>query len=184
MDDRLKINVSPTDQGEVREFSLDAAKAAGWSDDPGTGKAVLAPDARGAPGHEILNPMPFAPPIGYTPSPPIQELIQSMVKSEMDRLQADDEIDDILDAEDFDVPDDMPSLETIYEVVAMEPEAPNLKDTPEVSVADRAKMDAEYYELLDREKLLRRRHREAAIKKQQEEHRDLYGDPPAEGKGA
>jgi len=52
---------------------LDQAEVAGWSDDPGTGVAVLALDERGAPAYEVFNPMPFAPPIGWEPTPPLDE---------------------------------------------------------------------------------------------------------------
>lgn len=159
---------------------LELAKEAGWSDDPGTGKAVMLLDERGNAAFEVGNPMPFAPPIGYEPTPPIEQLIRDRVKLEVDRLRDEDEIDDIVDAEDFDIPDELAPLETIYEVVAMEPEAPAIRGAPKLSQEDRAKADAEYLDLVERERLLKKRHREAALKKQRQDADNelrLYGDP-------
>lgn len=162
---------------------LELAEAAGWSDDPGTGKAVLVPDSRGNAAYEVGNPLPFAPPIGYEPTPPIDQLIRDRVKLEVDRLRDEDEIDDVVDAEDFDIPDELAPLETIYEVIAMEPETPALPRDAKTSPEDRAKADAEYLDLVERERLLRKRHREAALKKQAADaasELSLYGDPPPE----
>lgn len=174
--EKLKVVVAPNEDGVIpsNEDLIKAAEAAGWSDDPGTGKAILLPDANGNPAYEVFNPMPFAPPIGFEPTPPIEQLIRDRVKLELDRLKDDDEIDDINDAEDFDVPDELPPLQTIYEFIAMEVEAPAVRAEPDPK--DRIKAELEYEELKDRERLLRRRHREAALKKAQEEV-ELYGDP-------
>lgn len=174
---KMRVRISPDEDGVVREVSHADLEAAGWSDDPGTGKAVMLPAANGRPGYEVLSPMVFAPPIGYEATPPIDELISSRVRQEFERLKDDDEIDDILDAEDFDVEDDTVPLETIYELVAMAPEVPSLPKDSKPDLTEKAKMDIEYEELLARERANRKRNREASLKKQQEEH-ILYGDPP------
>lgn len=182
--EKLVIEVRPDANGEVpaNDVLLKAAQAAGWSDDPGEGKAVLLPDERGAPGYEVLNPLPFAPPIGFTPTPPIEQLIRDRVALEVARLRDEDEIDDILDAEDFDIPDELPPLETIYEFISMTPEAPEVKSEP--SLEDRAKADAEYEEHLERARVLRKRHRKAELDRRRQEEELLYGDdPPPADKG-
>lgn len=163
----------PIGAGSNEDF-LDAAERSGWSDDPGTGKAILIPDERGAPGLEVLNPTPFAPPIGFTPTPPIDELIKAAVRREV-MLRDDDEIDDIIDAEDFDIPDELPPLETIYEFVGMEPEVPAVKP---VSAAERAEAQIAYEKVLEAH---RKAHRDRAVvehNKIKEAARRLYGDPP------
>lgn len=176
MSEKLKIEIVPDSDGVVREVGdvLSAAQAAGWSDDPGTGKAVMLPGANGRPGYEVPNPMSFAPPIGWEPTPPIEQLIRDRVKLEYDRLKGEDEIDDIIDAEDFDVPDELPPLETIYEVIAMEPEAPRLP--PEEPLEKRVSRHLDEEEALTRARLERKRNREAALKKQSQEAAELYGD--------
>lgn len=168
MTDKLKIAV---DQHRVdpTSITMDKLAAAGWSDDPGQGKTLLAPDERGAPGYEILNPMPFAPPIGWEPTPPIEELIRQRVSDELSRLKAEDEVDDIVDAEDFDIDDELPPLETIYEVIAMKPESPALPKDSMPDAAETAKAQVDLEELVAQERLMRKRHREAALKRQREE---------------
>jgi len=183
--EKLKINVDRRiDQATV----LDQAENAGWSDDPGTGVAVMALDERGARAYEVLNPMPFAPPIGWEPTPPIEELVRQRVISELARLKDEDEIDNITDAEDFDVPDELPPLETIYEVVAMESESPALRDSrkvdPKAAALEKVKADLDYEELMTRERLMRKRHRAAALKRQQEEIEDLDSPERSLDRGA
>lgn len=183
--DKLKIKVYNEAHREMEDPKsvdlLARALDAGWSDDPGTGKAVLLADGNGNPAYEVINPMPFAPPIGYEPTPPIEQLIRDRVKLEVDRLKDEDEIDDINDAEDFEIDDELAPLETIYEVIAMEPESPAIPRDAKKSLEDDAKAEAEYMDLVERERLLRKRHREAALKAQKEsvetEERLLYGDP-------
>jgi len=97
----------------------------------------------------------------------------------MSRLQGDMEIACEEEVDDFDVPDEVPPLETMNEVIAMERQAPKLKEK-EPSLEDRAKVEAEYRELVDREVLMRRRHREAALKKQADDAKEelaLYSEP-------
>jgi len=175
---KIKVEVAPDANGEIVDIEemIPKMTAAGWSDDPGTGKAVLLPDERGAPGREVLNPLPFAPPIGFEPTPPLEELIRDRVRREVASLRDDEEIDDILDAEDFEVDDELPPLETIYEVVAMKPEAPKMERLPEPSLEDRVKAEVEYEELKDRERLLRKRHRRAALERAKQELVELGED--------
>ena len=181
--DKIKVVV---DRDRVDPTSIDAKamEAAGWSDDPGTGKAILVPDERGNPAYEVLNPLPFAPPIGWQPTPPLDELIRQRVQDEVSRLKDEDEVDDVIDAEDFDVDDETVPLETIYEVIAMKPEAPALPKDAKEDLEDRVKADLDYEEMVVKQRLLRKRHREAALVKQKEESDLLYGsDPEPNGEG-
>lgn len=135
-------------------------------------------DERGNPAYEVPNPMEFAPPIGFEPTPPVEQLIRDRVRLEFERLRGEDEIDTIEDADDFDVPDELPPLETMYEVIAMEKQAPKL---PEPTLQDRAKADAEYMEMVERERIMRKRHREAALKKAADDANEelkLYSSNP------
>lgn len=187
--EKVKVRVAPDDLGQVPEVTVEDLAEAGWSDDPGTGKAVLVPDERGAPAYEIVNPLPIAPPIGWEPTPPIEQLIRDRVKAEFDRLKDDDEIDDIVDAEDFEIPDELPPLETIYEVIGMEPQAPSVKP---LSAEERAQADVAYEEVLDRHRRLAKKRSREEYERRQREMRELYGDegvkavlpPDDEGKGA
>lgn len=178
MKDLLKIEIAPDADGVVRDVSevLKSAEGAGWSDDPGTGKAVMLLAANGRPGYEVGNPMSFAPPVGWEPTPPIEQLIRDRVKLEYERLRDGDEIDDIIDAEDFDVPDELVPLETIYEVIAMEPEAPAIPREEPLEKRVARHLDEE--EAVTKARLERKRNREAAVKKQTQEAAELYGDPP------
>lgn len=183
--DRLRVDIRPLVDGSVPsdEEMLEKAVEAGWSDDPGTGHAILVEDERGAPGYEVLNPLPVAPPIGWTPTPPLEELIRDHVRREFVQLQGEDELDDIIDAEDFDVPDELPDLSTIYEFVGMEPQAPEAR-VKEASPEELAKAEADRLDLVDRQRLLNRRAREEKLRRQRERDELLYGDeksPPGGG---
>lgn len=172
--ERIKVVVSPRPDQVIKEgVNLNdlyqQLRAAGWTGDPGEGVAYLLPDANGNPAYEVLNPVPFAPPIGWTPTPPIEELIRERVRHEVARLRDDEEIDDINDAEDFDIPDELPPLQTMYEVIAMEAEAPALRGEKKLSVEEEAKLHAEYLDAVDQQRLLRKRSREAALRKQRDE---------------
>lgn len=175
--DKIKIAVVNPDTGETpsNEELLQAAEEAGWSEDPGTGKAILIADERGAPAYEVFNPLPMAPPIGWTPTPPIEELIAQRVQLELGRLKDDEEIDDIIDAEDFDVPDDLPPLETIYEFIGMEPQAPQMK---EPNLEDRAKAEVAYEEILENHRKLARKRSREEYDRRVKEAADMYGVPP------
>ena len=174
--DKIAVNVTANLDGEVPsdDVLLDMATKAGWSDDPGTGHAVLIPDERGNPGYEVVSPLPHAPPIGWTPTPPIDELIRQRVAQEFARHD-DEEIDDVIDAEDFDIPDELPNLETIYEFMGVEREAPAVKPPTR---EQQAEAQVAYEELLER-------HRRVAKNRAREEYerikkaaRDQFGEPP------
>lgn len=184
MNKTLKIEIVPSFSGEIRDVSsiLDEALAAGWSDDPGQGKAVLIKDDNGNPAYEVFNPMGFAPPIGFEPTPPIDQLIRERVALEVERLRDDEEIDSEDEVNDFDVPDELPPLETYYEVIAMEPTAPSIPKTKDP--AERAKEYLDLEETVTRERLLRKRHREAALEKQRQEHDELYAGTSLTDRGS
>lgn len=175
--DKFKVTVSPNADGEVvdEQVLLDGAVKAGWSEDPGTGKAILVPDERGAPGYEVGSPIPVAPPIGWVPTPPIEQLISERVAREF-QLRDEEEIDDIVDMEDFDVADELPPLETIYEFIAMEPQVPAVKP---LSPEERAKAEVEYEEVLDRHRRVAKRRSREEYKRRQDEMKALYGDDAA-----
>lgn len=176
---KIKVYVRPSEFGEVRDIDHAQMEMHGWSDDPGTGSAILLPDERDNRAYEVLNPLQFAPPIGYQPTPPIEELIRDRVNTELMRLKGDEVIDSEEDENDFDVPDDLPPLETIYEVIAMKADAPTIpKVDPKEELSAKARADLDYWEAIDRERLLRKRHRETTLKNQQDElaSSELYGD--------
>lgn len=176
---KIKVQIAPSDIGEVRSIEINDMQLAGWSDDPGQGEAIMLPNENDMPSYEVLSPLQFAPPIGYQPTPPIEELIRDRVHVELQRLRGEDVVDDKDDENDFDVPDDLPPLETIYEVIAMKADAPPLpKVDPKEELSAKARADLDYWEAIDRERLLRKRHREATIKSQQDElsSSELYQD--------
>jgi len=167
--DKLRVEVQNVD-GETMspEDLLNAAKAAGWTDYPGDGKAVMMLDERGNPAYEVPNPMPFAPPIGWTPTPPLDELIRQSVRRELALLRESDVLEESEeDLIDFDIPDELPELSTVYEFVDMQTQGPRVAKEP--TAAERAKADAEYQELLSDEKAKRLRHRQEAARKQRDE---------------
>lgn len=121
MDEKFKIEVAPRgDTGELFDWSEDewrqAIKLAGWSDDPGSGKAIIAPDGR-----EIFNPVPVAPPIGWKPEPDMFQIMKAMVQRELAALKGDEIAETAEEAEDFVVDEDFDPM-SIYEVVDMIPD--------------------------------------------------------------
>lgn len=170
--DKLKITVDPLlVPKKAMDQILDEALAAGWSDDPGQGKAVLMKDARGNYAYEVHNPMPHAAPIGWEPTPPLDELIRDRVRAEYARLKDDEVIDTEEEANDFDVPDELP-LTSVYEVQEMVEEAPALRKTPEQV----AKEYLDTMELVERERYARKRAREQAIDKQRKALEEAEGE--------
>lgn len=124
--EKFKVVVSPDADGVVPDLAQDdlirKAQEAGWTDDPRDGRAFLLPDGR-----EILNPVPLEPPIGFTPTDSIDKLIQDRVREALRGLRGEDTIDeDIHDLEDFDIPDELPDLTTIYEFMGMEADIPRV----------------------------------------------------------
>lgn len=174
--DKFQVKLYPDHLGVLPDEGavMEQMKEAGWSDDPGTGRAVLVPDERGAPAYEVLSPIPVAPPIGWQPTPPIEELINSIVKREFARFD-EEEVDDINDAEDFDIPDDLPPLETIYEVIGMEPQAPRVK---EPTAEERAAADIAYEEVLERHRRVAKGRAREEYERRVKEARALHGEPP------
>jgi len=107
--EKLKVTVDPdvTKDGEVvppfpEDILYEKMAEAGWSDDPGTGKAILTPG-----GSEIVSPMPVAPPIGYVQEPSVMDRLNDMLYARLNAmLQGDDVLDETEEeANDFDVPD-------------------------------------------------------------------------------
>lgn len=185
MTDKIRIDVHPdmseflqlSDQEQVKEIQ------AAFSDDPGEGKAYMLRDRNGNPAYEVHNPVPFAPPIGFSPTPPIDELIRDRVRAEYARLRDEEEIDTLEEADDFDVSDEEP-ITSVFEVQMDEtaPRPPNV----ELSMEERAKMHVDFLELAEREKLNRKRAKEIHLAKQREalkaaeDDAALYGAPPGE----
>lgn len=172
--EKIKVAIAPDYNGVVADVSIADLEAAGWSDDPGTGKAVLVKDERGNPAYEVFNPLPIAPPIGWQPTPPIEELIAQAVRREF-ALRDDDEVDDIIDAEDFDIPDELPPLETMYEIVGMEPQAPAVK---EPTAEERAAAQVAYEDVLEAHRRVNKRRAREEYERKVKEARELHGEPP------
>lgn len=127
-DETFEIVVFPDPNGQVPEpITGEDMKAAGWSlDDPGKGKAIL--DSLG---REVLNPMPFAPPLGFRGEPTIMDRLEALVNQRMAQLQDDDFIEETeADRNDFDM-DDGEDFESVY-TVTMAPEVPRIPDAPQV----------------------------------------------------
>lgn len=174
--EKISVNVTANLDGEVPNDGtlLEMASAAGWSDDPGTGHAVLIPDERGAPGYEVINPLPHAPPIGWEPTPPIEELIRQRVAAEF-ALRDDEEVDDIIDAEDFDIPDELPNLETIYEFMGVEREAPAVKPPTK---EQQAEAQVAYEELLEKHRRVAKHRAREEYERIRKAAREQFGEPP------
>lgn len=74
-------------------------------------------------GHEQLNPTPMQPPLGYVRQPSLAEQIRQQVAS-MRRLE-DNEPETEEEADDFDIPDDPPDVQSRWE----NDNIPSLKET-------------------------------------------------------
>lgn len=122
--DKVDITVPA---GMSAEF-FDAAMDAGWSDDPGTGKAILITDPLHENyGAEILNPQPMAPPVGYVAEDTLEDMVRRHMQKQFNLMQGDEIIEeDENEVDDFDVPDDLEDLESIYNVKELVPEVPSL----------------------------------------------------------
>lgn len=132
---KYHVAVSPdiTPDGEIvppfsEEVLLDKMEAAGWTDDPGQGKAILTPG-----GSEIVSPIPVAPPIGYVSEPSIMDRLTEMLDARLRQLAEGDVLDESEEeANDFDVPDPEDfHPRSIYEISLIE-EAPALPRSPVV----------------------------------------------------
>lgn len=134
------VHVSPdvTPEGEVvtpfpEEVLLDKMDKADWTDDPGTGKAVLTPG-----GAEIVSPIPVAPPIGYVSEPSMMDRLSQMLNARLLQLAEGDVLDESEDeANDFDVPDPEDfHPRSVYEIQLIE-EAPALPRRESVVVDEK-----------------------------------------------
>lgn len=126
---KYDVTVSPdvSPDGEVmapfpKEVLLDKMDASGWTDDPGTGKAILTPM-----GSEIVSPIPVAPPIGYVQEPSVMDRLAEMLNARLAQLRDNDVLDETeAEANDFDVPDPEDfHPRSIYEITLID-EAPAL----------------------------------------------------------
>lgn len=106
------------------EVMAEAMEGALWSDDPGTGKAVILQDGR-----ELLNPLPVAPPASIAAAaaePSVNDLVDRALKRHFEQLKAADEIDTLEDMDDFGEDDDFTPLSQ-FEMVLRD-EAPRIPD--------------------------------------------------------
>lgn len=140
--DKFKVDIHPRDTGELPS-SLELERVQGvinedWSEDVGVGKAILLEVGR-----EVVNPVPHAPPLGYRPEPSIMEMVDAMVKRRLAELGDDDVIDENLqEAEDFEVPDDMdPSSPYEIQLISEFPAMP--RNVPAERDDDRSGLDEE-----------------------------------------
>lgn len=129
-DERVRVEVSASPStGEFETISEEALRLAGWTEDPGEGKAVLLRDGR-----EVFNPIPMAPPVGYTPQPTLMEMLDQMVQRHLAVLHGDTVIDDTAEeADDFEIEDEIPDPFSVYEVTDLIPESPALPKAAPVS---------------------------------------------------
>lgn len=98
---------------------------AGWTDDPGTGKAVLTEDGR-----EILNPVPMAPPVGYVAEPSMMDIIEKKIKNHLKLLEDGMVLEESEEeANDFDYEEEFDPF-SLYEIVEMNDTAPDLPKEP------------------------------------------------------
>lgn len=138
---KIKLVIDPRRDDDVRDFDgklrveqfagsdvyvgdvpdseqfAEAADGAGWSDDPGTGRAILMPDGR-----ELLNPTSVAPPVSVSSEPSVNDLVERALARHYKQLSENDEIDTIEDADDFGEDEDFVPFSQ-YEIVLRD-EAP------------------------------------------------------------
>lgn len=134
--DKVKVIVGPAfgsnDDGKPAPDDLRGQfLAAGWTDDPGTGRAVHLPDGR-----EVVNPVPFAPPIGHVAEPSLMELMDQRIQRHFARLADDAVIDSEDDVLDFDVGEEFDPF-SMYEIVDLQDDHPaaTMPETPPVEAA-------------------------------------------------
>lgn len=129
MDNVAKVDVviSPdiSKDGEVitlpADVLYDKMQEAGWSEDPGTGKAILTPL-----GNEIVSPRPVAPPIGYVAEESIMERLEKLLAARIAQLGDTDVIEETEEEmEDFET-EDLEDVRWSYTVKEMVYEAPAL----------------------------------------------------------
>lgn len=133
---KIYDDATPLDDLNALDESMAAAD---WSDDPGTGRAVLLADGR-----ELVNPIPVAPPLSVLAStePSVNELVERALSRHFEALKAADEIDGPEDYDDF--PEDTEwSPVSQYEVLLVD-EAPAVPAAPPLS--DEVRSDLEQVE--------------------------------------
>lgn len=130
----VKVPVS----GDMRAYGT-LMDGAGWSDDPGTGKAVILPDGR-----ELLNPLPVSPPAAIaalSKEPSVNDLVERALRRHFEQLKDLDEIDTLEEMDDFGEDDDYhPS--SLFEVILRD-EAPAV---PKAAVPEEVKEDLDKLE--------------------------------------
>jgi hypothetical protein len=67
-------------------------------------------------GHELPDPKPIAPPVGWKKPVPIQERIAKTVREELSRMAEEKGMETFEDADDFDVPEEDSDFESPYEL--------------------------------------------------------------------
>lgn len=124
---KVDVVVTPeiSKDGEVvtlpEEVLYDKMAEAGWSDDPGTGKAILMPL-----GSEVVSPRPVAPPIGYVSEPSIMDRLNDLLTARLAQLNDSDVIEESeADLEDFET-EDLEDVRWSYTVKELVHEAPAL----------------------------------------------------------
>lgn len=75
-------------------------------------------------GQEMGDPVPTAPPVGYTPGPSLSDMVRRMIHNEISTAAELNEFETFEEADDFDVEDDPPDPRTPYEAVFDPPPPP------------------------------------------------------------
>lgn len=117
------------------EVMAEAMEGADWSDDPGTGKAVILQDGR-----ELLNPLPVAPPssiLAAAAEPSVNDLVDRALARHFEQLKANDEIDSVEEADDFGEDDEFTPF-SMFEVV-MKDEAPAIPNDVKAEAIEEVK---------------------------------------------
>ncbi|QXP44301.1 MAG: hypothetical protein [Arizlama microvirus] len=125
---KAKVDIPTDAESEEFKLGLDYAMLnADWTEDPGTGRAVILEDGR-----ELLNPVPVAPPAAiaaYSQELSVNDLVNRAIERHMTLLKGTDEIDTEEDLDDFPEDDDYHPI-TMYEAVLMRDEAPAIPPAP------------------------------------------------------
>lgn len=118
----------------------DAMVEAEWSEDPGTGKAVLLADGR-----ELLNPVPVAPPASiaaYSQEASVNDLVQRALSRHLEMLRGAEDIDSLDEMDDFPEDEEWSPM-SMYEAVVLAAEAPAVPEGVQVDEGDLDKLEAE-----------------------------------------
>ena len=122
---------------ELEQAMVDAE----WTDDPGTGRAVILKDGR-----ELLNPIPVAPPASiaaYSREDSVNDLVQRALARHMEMLRGEEDIDSLEDMNDFPEDEDYSPM-TQFEAIVLASESPQIpKDAPEPDLQDLNKVEAD-----------------------------------------